>query len=60
MFTGHPVKGTAFFRIDGAMDKQADRKWTKPELKVVGTLRDVAGNGSSNCQGNSGCSHSFS
>lgn len=27
------------------MQKNTDRLWTKPELKTVGTLRDVAGGG---------------
>lgn len=33
--------------------------WTKPELKTVGTLRDVAGNGSGTVQ-NQGQGNSFS
>lgn len=33
--------------------------WTKPELKTVGTLRDVAGNGANAVQ-NQGQGNSFS
>lgn len=33
--------------------------WTKPELKTVGTLRDVAGNGGGAAQ-NQGQGNSFS
>jgi len=27
------------------MQNKTELRWSKPELKVVGTLRDVAGNG---------------
>lgn len=36
------------------MKNTTDRCWTKPELKTVGTLRDVAGQGVTGSQSNGG------
>lgn len=36
------------------MQNKAELRWSKPELKVVGTLRDVAGNTTNGNQSSGG------
>lgn len=42
------------------MKNTTDRCWTKPELKTVGTLRDVAGSTNSGGQASGGGGNGFS